>query len=620
MKPKELDYPEGSILHDVRYRRSPDRFEVVYWDPLTERLEVKYEEAIIGIYFVKEEYRTFDYQISQISKDKCYEIFCKPSQIPKCIALNFPETKWEKLYKDNKDVVPFKQLKRMMCECPWVFKADFEPEVYFRLRWISKYGTETDATKVTNAFLDIETDVLDRTVDMDDIYHAPQPINALTLIFPHEKICVLFALGPRPKSKLDPKFHHMLLKQEADWNWLKTHMDEFKRMIVDLDEDNKKYLEGFDIRVHLFEFNDEINLIKSTFDYINKYRPFFVLSWNAIFDHNYLINRITELGYDPFDMVIPKEFEAKELYYHLDDRDEKTTETAKDFMHSSTYSVYMCQMKRYAGIRKSQSKKPSYSLDYTGGDVCGIHKKTEKRRTTFRQWAYDDLIEFLLYNVRDVVVQYAIEDVTNDSQSLLSRSYEFATSYSKCFEETHIVRNERELFYEEFGEVQANRLVIPEGIDTAFQGAFVADPEKNMPTGYVYRGKPINCVIYGSGDADAAAYYPSSKMGCNKDPMSLDYKIIIDNICFMRIEDANYYCQTLGKEINYQIIHSSYNMSLNQEYIWWDSKSPPRPHAVDIAGPLMNCYKSGNEMSLMTNWFNAPDITELFKILDAQIV
>ena len=41
---KELDYPAGSILFDVRYYRSPECFEVIYYNPITKRLEVKYEE------------------------------------------------------------------------------------------------------------------------------------------------------------------------------------------------------------------------------------------------------------------------------------------------------------------------------------------------------------------------------------------------------------------------------------------------------------------------------------------------------------------------------------------------------------------------------------------------
>ena len=84
----DLNYPEGSILFDVRYYRKPECFEVIYWSPITKQLEVQYEQAIADIWFLKEEYRTNKYQISQVEIDKCYPVYCKVSDIPKSIATN----------------------------------------------------------------------------------------------------------------------------------------------------------------------------------------------------------------------------------------------------------------------------------------------------------------------------------------------------------------------------------------------------------------------------------------------------------------------------------------------------------------------------------------------------
>ena len=102
--------------------------------------------------------------------------------------------------------------------------------------------------------------------------------------------------------------------------------------------------------------------------------------------------------------------------------------------------------------------------------------------------------------------------------------------------------------------------------------------------------------MYGVLDADAASYYPSTKMGMNMDPMSLLYKCIVNNDVFQ-----NGMCN---------------NNSFNQVYTWHDSKN--RPHAEDMTGPLMNTYKNKNENSLMSNWFNEPTISEVFEYLDAQ--
>ena len=595
MKLKELDYPEGSILFDVRYYRKPECFEVVYFDPITKQLEVKYEDATVDIWFLKEEYRTNKYQISQAEIDKCYPVYCKISQIPQAIAINIGG-EYKQYFDENSATMNRRELTDYMNKCPWVFKADFVPDVYFRIRWLQKYGDQIDVSKVTFGFLDIEIDVLDKTVDPKDITDVSQPINAVSIILPHVKICAVLVLGPRPKCKLHPKFHMLLDKQKVEFDWLVNNQEEFKRMIVEDDEDNKEYLEGYDIRLHIFDYHDEIKLIKTVYDYINKYRPMFCLSWNAKFDDNYLQNRITYLGYDPKDFIIPKEFKTEMLFYSEDKSANFSLKNSRDWYHTSTYTVYICQMRLFAMIRKSQAERRSYSLSSVGKDIAKIDKLTQTKSGSFREFAYTDFIKFLLYNVRDVVVQLAIELKSADCQSLVGRSYMFATQYSKCFQETHIVRNIREFIFEEEGYVQANKLIVDPNIDTAFKGAFVAPTIHNAPTGQVLNGKLINNIMFGVLDADAASYYPSTKMGMNMDPMSLLYKCKIDNQVF---------------------VQQCVNHSFNQVYIWHDSKN--KPHDEDLTGPIINSYKNGNEMSLLYNWFNIPSVSEVFEQLDAMI-
>ena len=597
---KRLDYPEGSLLVDVRYHPfrpyKAECFEVVYLDPITNRLEVKYEDPLIDIWFLKKEYRDNQYQISQAEMDKCYPVLCKPSQISKMIADNIGD-EWQEIYENMKDILTPYDLKRQMCKCPWVFKADFTPDVYFRLRWINQFGDQCDVSKVTYGFLDIEVDVLDRTLDPKDYSSAPQPINAVTVLLPHVKICAVFVLAPRPKEKLHPKFHSLLEKQIKEHEWMKTHQNEFISQIINDDEDNKEYLKEFDVRLHMFEYDDEIYMIKTIFDYINKYRPMFMFSWNAPFDDNYLMNRISELGYDPREIMIPDAFKTETLYFSEDKSSTKTIKSSKDWFFSSTYTNYVCQMRLFAAIRKSQQERRSYSLSAIGKAIAGIDKLSNTKSGTFREFAYTDFLKFVLYNVRDVVVQYAIESKCLDSQSLVGRSYMFATQYSKCFQETHIVRNIREYFFEHEGYVQACRLIVPSGLDTAYEGAFVADPERNNPTGFVLNGKHMANMMFGVLDADAAAYYPSTKMGMNMDPMSLLYKCKIDNQVFMD--------------------QSCVNQSFNQEYYWYDSKN--KAHPKDLSGPIINSFKNGNNASLLYNWFNLPSVTDYIEYLDTML-
>lgn len=594
-KPRRLDFPDGSILFDVRYYRKPSEcFEILYWDPCTKRLELKYEPAIIDIWFLKPDCRTNKYQISQANMDDCYVFYCKPSQVGKVIAQEIGG-EWMDIYNSlmSYNDMTDSDINRKMCECPWVFKADFEPASYYRLRWIQKHGIRgIDVTKVAPAFLDIETDVLDRGIDPRDYTTAPQPINAVTLIIPHVKIAALFVLAPRPKEKLHPKFHELLDKQIEEYNWMMSHMEQFKHDLVYEDEENVKYVEGFDIRVHVFDFDKEIHMIQTIFAYVAKYRPWFLLSWNAPFDDNYLMNRIRYLGYDPCDIMIPPEFKTKKIHFSEDKSKDAVIKTSKDWFDISSYPVMMCQMRLFAAIRKSQQERRSYQLDVVAREMAGVGKSTHFDR----KLAYEHFLDFLKYNFRDVIAQVAVEEATHDCRTLVSRSYMFATQYSKCFQETHIVRNIREYFYEkECNYVQACRMLIDKSIDGAFKGAFVADPAKNNITGLVLNGKKTNNIIYGPLDADAESYYPNSKMATNQDQMTLLYKMRINNDEFRTGRCTN--------------------RSMNQEYIWYDSKN--KPHEEDMSGPLMNSYKNGNILSVMRNWFNAPAITEVFMFLDS---
>ena len=95
-------------------------------------------------------------------------------------------------------------------------------------------------------------------------------------------------------------------------------------------------------------------------------------------------------------------------------------------------------------------------------------------------------------------------------------------------------------------------------------------------------------------DADAKAYYPSTKMGDNLDAETVDYKCDISNELF----------------INNQCINKSYN----QTYIWKDSDGGIHPK--DMATPIFNSYKNGNIQGVTYNWFNLPSVTEYFRYLD----
>ena len=642
-------FPEGSMLFNVSYRRSPEEFEVVYLDPISKRLEVKYIPAIVDIWFVKPEYRyTMDgfcveqyfrnkmryqhkkddaYQIPQIEIEKTYRVFCKYSQIAKLIYQHAGDAKmysddgshlvdmtykeyYEKSMSQCYDLFAFQ---KKMCQNPWSYKCDFQPDAYFRNQWTHEFGDECDVSKVTAAFLDIEIDVVDNQVHLSNPHDVVQPVSMVTSIFPKNKMVYVDVLQPRPIELFAQHLHeHMkplLDNMWMEYNWIKSHPNEFIQMImghrstsdcpvtISEDQENLKYLEGYNVEVNLHEikpnktFRDtEAELIYNVYQHVNKHRPMFLFAWNAPFDFNYLPNRYQWIGYDQREAVIPTEFKSTEINFSKDKTKNFSMKTNKDWFYISSFTQYLCQERLYAAIRKNQSEEPSYRLDAIGKKVAKIQKLTDTKSGKFSEFLYTDFIKFVLYNVRDVVVQLAIETKVNDAQTLYARSYDFNTAFSKCFQETHIVRNSKENLYELFGYVMSNKVVIDQTIDGGFQGAFVADPSKNKPT-HVLSGKAMNTIIYGSADLDATAMYPSQKMAYNLDRMTLIYKCKIDNDLFRNKKCCN--------------------RSYNQNYIWTDSNK--HEHEVDISAPMLNTFKNHNLCSLLHNYFGAPLITDLIQ-------
>jgi len=620
---RKFDPPSGSMLFDIRYNSwkgqgsPPECFEVVYYDGLSKQLEVVYIEPIIDIWFLNKDDRDNKYQLPQVEMDRCYKVRCKPSQIAEKIAEEIGGVYKQEYETMKAGEVPAYKIKEAMCECPWVFKADLLPDVYLRLEWMKRFGDIADISNVSFGILDIEVDVIADLVEASNIDtpdKASQPINAASLIFPTQKFVSIHILGPRPKFYFGEKFHELLDKQTKEWEWLQTHQNEFIEIIkgksgnvqlehynieFDADTDNEKYIGDYEVKLHLYRFEHELSLIEDMFKYINKYRPMFMLSWNATFDDNYILQRIYGLGGDPYEIMIPKEFKTEQIYFAKDKSTQFNLKQSRDFFYLSSYTQFLCHLRTFAAIRKSQQERRSYSLSSIGREIAGIDKLTSTKSGSFRTFPYTDFLKFILYNVRDVVVELAIELKCQDCKSLVSRSYMFATQYSKCFQETHIVRNAREWYFENQGYVQACRLEIDSRAEASFKGAFVAPPENNLESGLILLGKLVNFIMYGVLDADAAAYYPSAKMANNMDPMSLHFKCEIDNSNFAR--------GTRGPT----------NRSFNQEYSWFTSKGNPQPE--DMTGPIFNSFKNDNIYSLMYNWLNVPSITEVFAYVNAHL-
>ena len=232
-------------------------------------------------------------------------------------------------------------------------------------------------------------------------------------------------------------------------------------------------------------------------------------------------------------------------------------------------------------------------------------------------FAYLNWLKFIKYNIKDTMLQFGIEKKTNDVMTYYTRSHINLTPYNKIFKETHLLRNVREYYFEKQGWVQSNNLnTIDSGKNNndyklfydddsddddsgSFKGAIMADPRWNDNVGAEILGHKSNNVFENAMDYDMGAFYPSIKIACNMDPITLLYK---------------------ASFINTEFISCEYNnRSLNNKYEERDKNGKLRP--IDITGEAVNTYCSNNILTFVYNYMNIPSqtdvINQVLKMLNA---
>lgn len=319
-----------------------ERFEVIY---KTEDGTVhKVDEPAEGtIWFVKPEYRDFNYNKPQERIERMYPVRSTISKIRYNIAEEMGEEgkNFIKQCYENKD---FKQLNQLY-KWRYSFGADFQPEYYYMKDWYDKYPLPENI-KLTKAFLDIETDLMDYQINLDDVPNtAYAPVNCVTIIFSDNLKAYTFCLKPYKPSKLGRSEEEYKVR----YSMYETQLASHNKIFANKDEFIKDLHDRFDstygtLNYHLQEYDEEIDLIADLFRVINLYKPNFCEIWNMRFDIQYLYYRIIALGYDPSSVMCHNDFKNKKCYFKLD-RSTFLIEKQFDYFYCSSYTQYICQMR-----------------------------------------------------------------------------------------------------------------------------------------------------------------------------------------------------------------------------------------------------------------------------------
>ena len=335
---------EPTLLKVNYCRANRDRkecFQVIYMD---DNGKIRYYEALpeADIYIVKPEYRDYAYNKPQERMEKMYKIRTPISQIRNVIAEQAGE--WGKRIKqmarDRHDI----RIESQLYKWPYAYACDFQPEYYFMKDWYDQYPLKTP--KLSKAFLDIEVDMIDYTVDMDDVEStAYAPVNLVTVILEETKEAHTFILRPYAPTKggrSEEEYaerYKLYQKQLQDHEALMNNPDEFYKRLHDSFDGTYGYL---NYNLHQYEW--EIDLICDVFKLINLRKPNFCMIWNMRFDIPYLISRLEVLGYPVEDAICSPELPSKVAKFKKD-TSTFMLEKQYDFFYVASFTQYICQMR-----------------------------------------------------------------------------------------------------------------------------------------------------------------------------------------------------------------------------------------------------------------------------------
>lgn len=613
------NYGKNPTLLKVEYQKPnkkkdlEEKFKIVYLDD-NGTPQYAEEEALADIWIVKPEYRTYSHNKPQERIDYMDKVSVPISKIKDRIVKESGD--WGKAIREKAKVLEDWSYEDQLFKWPYVYGADFLPEFYFIHRWFNKYPLQKPS--LTKCFMDIETDIMDYQTDLDDLQDtAFAPVNLVTVIHEEYNEAYQFILRPYvpPKNGLsDEEYaerYKMYEKQLEAHNYMMSHLDEHIKNLHERFDSTYEYIE-----YHIREYENEIDLIADVFRYINTRKPSFCLIWNMRFDIQYLYWRIIALHYDPDSIMCSPEIPNGHCHFKLD----KSTfliEKQFDFFQCDSFTQYLCQMRLYASIRKSQHKLRSVALNAIGDRELKDKKVEYPDNANIKTFPYDDWILFCIYNLKDVLLQKGIERKTNDLLTYYMRAMKNQTPFAKIFRETHLLRNVREMYFEKEGWVQGNNLntigehheeesdgfygseeddsdteTDPKG-KSSFKGAINAEPTMNDTVGEYVLEVQTNNLFANSIDYDMGAFYPSIKIISNLDAMTLLYKASFNNEEFVSGQYPN--------------------RSLNQQYEERDKNGNLRQ--LDITGEAVNTYVSGNMLTFGYNFMGLPSISELEEIV-----
>lgn len=579
--------PESLMLLDITQQQTytDDNKKETYLNIIYKDLDTgqKYLKAIkdakMDIHFAKDEYRNYEHNKSFIELDKTFVVESADKDISKTIAKE-AGGKWKQLYDDAvktnwKDMALLKKY-------PYVFGSDIPIDVFYRRLFIDKYGNNK-RKKLTKGFLDIEVDTI-------DVLRLPEygecPINAISLMDKDAMIC-----------------HTMLLRNSNN-----PLIEEFEKDIDSfIDELHETFDESYgiiDYRLYMYDTEEE--LIQDIFNLINQLKLDIIAIWNGWgFDIPYIIERIKVLGMDPNIVMTHPDFPIRNVYLKRDTVN-FMIKNKTDSTKISSYTKFTDQMVVYAANRKGQSEQRSYSL----GNIAKAEIKDDKLdysdETNIATFPYENYRKFVMYGIKDVLLQFGIENRTTDLEALYDRGSRTLTTWDNVYKQTVALRNRA--YYDLYKEgiiLGVNINVLGTKLNEKFVGAIVGDPMLNKNAGKRILGKISKFIFDNVIDMDFSSMYPHIMIAFN-----IERHTMIGKLLLLNPDGSQRITQLANMFMNRPTLMEDY-LDDEEEAEILDDGDIEYPDKYDAGKDFVDNLLTEDTLSLGHKWFDLPTVDKV---------
>ena len=605
------------MLIDVQYVKANkkenqlDYLYIIYKDLDTMEKKLKIvPEPEMDIYFEKPQFRNHDFNKYDAPIDTLEKRRVKYKNIIYEIAKEMGPIGQQKLNEIYSSGSWFNRLKEFYLY-PYVFAADFDINAFYRIEWLEKYDNDIPKP-ITKGYLDIEVDIMESS-NPDPVY---DPIDLVTLIDDQTKISYTFALTgvsytERNLDELDDerreeeiekrKLYEHRLKEQDYWS---SHIDELNEKAHELFDES---YDGFEYEFYFY--TDERQMLVHLFQLINQLKLDFIEIWNMPFDIPFIIERLQLLGLDPKEVMCHRDFPVKQCWFKKD-RNNFMIKNKNDYFYLSSYTIFTDQMRNYAAIRKGGGELRSNKLTYVASKEIKDEKLDYSEAGNIKTLSYNDYLTYILYNIKDVLLQYGIENKTSDLNTVYITSYANATPYDSIFKQTIKLRNVQYMSFKSQGLIPGNNInsILNSGFNTSddeddeendkFEGALVGNPLLIDNFGVPLYGKPTSNIFKYSIDFDMSRFYPSCIGAMNIYPSSLIFKT-----------------QISADQFNVRGGPLPYNGMTDVQLVEDQDDS----FKDDIAKEVIDNFQTRNYLTFGNKWFNLPDASEIYRKLKKEL-